>query len=238
MTTTGQSNEITSTVTDHAQQAADAAQTRAGAVADQASAAAQDVMGTASQQAQQVKEETVRQARNLAGEASGQLSSQAREQTQRLTTNLRDLGDELRSMAEGGQEGHTATELVHQASERAHRLAGYLDGREPEEILEDLRSYARRRPGAFLVGAAVAGMVAGRAGRALKDAKSDDTTGSFRPSPVTSPPTTRPPTEVVTAVVTDRTDGWVNGTTQETVDPVNPVWTTESPEDDRLGGGL
>jgi len=49
VTTTGQSNDITSTMADHTQQAAEDAKTRAGAVADQASAAAQDVMGTAAQ---------------------------------------------------------------------------------------------------------------------------------------------------------------------------------------------
>lgn len=234
MTTTGQDNEIASTMANHAQQAADAAQTRAGAVADQASAAAQDVMGTATKQAQQVKDETVRQARNLAAEASGQMTSQAREQTQRLTGNLRDLGDELRTMAEAGQPGHTATELVHQASERAHRFAGYLDGREPEEILDDLRSYARRRPGTFLLGAAVAGMVAARAGRALKDAHGDETSRSGPASPVTSPPTTRPPTEIVL----DRSDDWVSATADDAIDPVKPVWSAQPDGNERLGGGL
>ena len=157
----------------HAQDAAASAQDRAGEVAAHAQDAAHQVAGTAAQQAGQVKDETVRQVRNLTGEATSQLSSQAKDQTQRLVSTLRELGDELTGMAQGGQPGGTATELVHQGADRVHGLAGYLDGKEPSEILEDARGFARRRPGAFLAGAAVLGLLAGRIGRGVKDAGSD-----------------------------------------------------------------
>ena len=157
----------------HVQDAAAGAQDRVGEVAAHAQDAAQQVAGTAAQQAGQVKDETIRQVRNLTGEATSQLSSQAKEQTQRLTGLLRELGDELTGMAQGGQPGSTATELVHQGADRVHGLAGYLDGKEPSQILEDARVFARRRPGAFLAGAAVLGLLAGRVGRGVKDATSD-----------------------------------------------------------------
>ena len=38
------------------------------------------------------------------------------------------------------------------------------------DLLDDIRSFARRKPGAFLLGAAVAGIVAGRMFRGAKDA--------------------------------------------------------------------
>ena len=161
----------------HARDAASTAQEKAGEVTAHAQDAAHQVAGTAAEQAQNVKDETVRQARNLAGEAGGQLSAQAKDQTQRLVGTLRELGDELKGMAEGGQPRGTATELVHQGAERVHGLAGYLDGKEPAEILDDARAFARRRPGAFLAGAAVLGLLAGRVGRGVKDAGSSDPAG-------------------------------------------------------------
>jgi hypothetical protein len=115
----------------------------------------------------------VRQTRNLVHEATDQVSAQASEQSQRLSALLRDLGDELKQMASAGS-GGTATELAHHASERAHHAAGYLDGRQPSELLEDLRSYARRRPGAFLTGAALLGLATGRLGRGMKHSDKGD----------------------------------------------------------------
>jgi hypothetical protein len=186
----------------HGQQAAEDAKGRAAEVTHHAQDAAHDVAGTAAEQAQNVKDETVRQARNLVSEASSQLSSQAGSQTQKLTDSLRDLGDELRQMAESGS-GGTASELVHQASDRVHQAAGFLEGREPSEILSDVRGFAQRRPGAFLAGAAVLGLIAGRVGRGVKDASGDlsSSTSGHRtsgystsrarvqtPAPLTAPP--------------------------------------------------
>jgi len=180
----------------HTQEAAQDAKGRAAEVTGHASDAAHDVAGTAVEQAQQVKQETVRQARNLVSEATGQLSSQAGSQTQKLTGNLRELGDELRQMADSGS-GGTASELVHQASERVHQVAGFLDGREPTEILDDVRRFARQRPGAFLAGAAALGLIAGRLGRGVKDASGSSNQGSsgsgstgtsISPTPLTAPP--------------------------------------------------
>lgn len=172
----------------HAQDAASTAQDRAGEVSAHAQDAAHQVVGTASQQAQTVKDETVRQARNLTSEASSQLNVQAKDQTQRLAGNLRSLGDELKGMAAGGQDGGTATELVHQAADQVHQLAGYLDGKEPSQIVSDVRGFASRRPGAFLAGAAILGVVAGRLGRGVKDAGSDDNPARTPAAPSTDRP--------------------------------------------------
>ena len=194
MTETSDKAQIASA---HAHDAAASAHDRAGEVTAHAQDAAHQVAGTATEQAQHVKTETVRQARNLAGEATGQLSSQAKDQTQRLTAALRQLGDELKGMADGGQPGGTATELAHQGSERVHSLASYLDGKESAEILNNARGFARRRPGAFLAGAAVLGLLAGRVGRGVKDAHTENSnTGdaSDVPAGVAAPTyqTTRP----------------------------------------------
>ena len=51
-------------------------------------------------------------------------------------------------------------------------MGNRLDGREPSQILDDVRAFARRRPGAFLLGALAAGVVAGRITRGAKESQS------------------------------------------------------------------
>lgn len=124
--------------------------------------AATEVAQTAAVHAKDVAGEAQSQARTLVGEARDQLRGHAGDQHRNAVTNLRSLGDELRSMARGTEQGGVATELVTQAADRTHGVADWLDDREPEDLLEELRGFARRRPGTFLLGALAAGIVAGR----------------------------------------------------------------------------
>jgi hypothetical protein len=48
-----------------------------------------------------------------------------------------------------------------------------LQNREPAQLLDDVRSFARRKPGLFLLGAAAAGVLAGRLTSGVKAAHSD-----------------------------------------------------------------
>jgi hypothetical protein len=63
-----------------------------------------------------------------------------------------------------------AHELVRQATDKIEDLAGWLQNREPADLLDEVRSFARRKPGTFLLGAAVAGVVAGRLTSGVKKA--------------------------------------------------------------------
>jgi hypothetical protein len=176
MTTSG-TPEATDVARTHAQDAAQQATARAGEVGDHAATAAGDVKDTAVGQAQQVKDETVRQAKDVAAQAQSQLKEQARAQSQRASANLHDLGDELRQMAQAGT-GGPASQLADQAADRAHQLGGYLENREPGDIVDDMRHWARQRPGAFLAGAAVLGLAVGRIGRGVKDTSGSTSSGS------------------------------------------------------------
>lgn len=138
--------------------------------------AAGEVAHTAVDKAAEVVDEGKAQARNLVGEARDQLRGHAGEQHRNAAGNLRSLADELHAMARAGQQGGVATELVGQAADRASGAASWLEGREPEELLDELRSFARRRPGAFLAGALVAGVLAGRLTRGVAAAHSEDAT--------------------------------------------------------------
>lgn len=148
---------------------------RAGDAAQTGKQAAGDLAATAQDRAKDVVHEGKRQARNLLGEAQSQLRDQAGAQQGSLVKNLRSLGDELRSMSERGEQNGMATDLVGQAGERAHGVASWLDDREPGQLVDELRDFARRRPGVFLAGALALGVVAGRLTRGVVAVHSDDT---------------------------------------------------------------
>ncbi|MFG1800912.1 hypothetical protein ACGFI4_12160 [Micromonospora carbonacea] len=134
------------------------------------------VAQTAREQGREVVDEAARQARNLYGEARDQLAGQAGEQQRRAAGGLRSLADEMRVMAQNSGRSGPVTELAHQAAERADGVAGWLEQRQPGDILTEVKDYARRNPGTFLVGAAVLGVLAGRLTRGLS-AASDATGG-------------------------------------------------------------
>ena len=140
----------------------DVAKDQAAQVGQSAAGAAQQVAGTAAEQAKQVTGEARRQASDLLEQGRGQATEQARAGQQKAAESLGALADELRSLTNGEGGSGPATDLLRQATDRVEGLAGHLRDREPGDLLEDVRRFARRRPGAFLVGAAVAGVLAGR----------------------------------------------------------------------------
>jgi hypothetical protein len=161
--TTGASTESDASVKERAAEAAQQGKEAAGQVAQ-----------TAVGHAQEVKQEAVQQARDLVGEARNNVNRQVSTQHQNLVTNLRSISDELGSMVQGSEQRGTATELVSQARERVSGVAEWLDGKEPDQLLDELRSFARRRPGTFLLGALAAGVVAGRLTRGAVAAHTED----------------------------------------------------------------
>lgn len=151
--------------------AADQAKQTAGTAADEG----RHVAGVAKDEAQNVLQESKQQAQNLLDEARSQLDEQSRTQRDRLVGTLRTFGDDVEKMAGGEQVGGgMAQDLARQVAERARDLSARIDGREPAELLDEVRSFARRRPGTFLLGAVAAGVVAGRLTRGAKGAKSED----------------------------------------------------------------
>ena len=139
-----------------------------GAVADQSG----QVASTAKEQVQEVASEATDRARDLAGEARTQVRQQTDQQRERLAGTLHQLGDELGSMAGRSESSGVATEVARQAADRVHSLGTYVEQHEPGDLLNEVRAFARRRPGTFLLGALAAGVVAGRMTRGVKAATS------------------------------------------------------------------
>jgi hypothetical protein len=200
---------------------AEAARDQAAAVGRSASEAGSQVAQTAADQARVVASETARQARDLLGEAGGQVRGQASVQQQNAARQLRGFADELQEMAaKSGQPG-LATEVAQQAADRLHGSASWLEQREPADVLDAVRDFARRRPGTFLLGAAVAGLVAGRLTRGVTDASRSGDQDRYRqagrrpgaagqiPSAAAIPPPAEPDW---TTPVPDYSPGTVPGT--------------------------
>lgn len=132
------------------------------------------VADTAKGEAKAVAREVKYQAKDLFAQTQRELRDQAQVQQARIASGLRSVGRELDSMTAAVENPGLATDLLRQASGRISGAAGWLGDRDPGSVLREVKSFARRRPGTFIVGAAVLGVVAGRLTRALASNASDD----------------------------------------------------------------
>lgn len=143
----------------------DVAKDQASQVSDTAKDAGQNVADTAKDQASQVAGETKHQAKKLVGSATGEVQAQVGAQQQKLAGLVSSMADELHGMASNSSESGPVTDLVRQASSKGSEIASFLEDREPRDLLEEAKSFARRRPGTFLAICGIAGVVAGRVTR-------------------------------------------------------------------------
>jgi hypothetical protein len=144
----------------------DVAKGEAANVKDTAVDAGKNVAGTAKEEAANVAAEAGQQAKSLLSTATSELRTQASTQQGRLATTLNSYADELHGLVDGTpQSGGPLTDLARQAAEKGSEIARWLEDREPADVLDEVRSFARRRPVAFLGLCALAGVLAGRVTR-------------------------------------------------------------------------
>jgi hypothetical protein len=136
-------------------------------VAGQAAGAAKDVAETAKVEAANVASEVKTNARDLLHQAKSDLTSQAGTQQQKVASGLRSVSEELHAMARASDQPGVASDLVRQAADRSQSVASWLDARDPGSLLNEVQTFARRRPGTFLLLAAGAGILAGRLTKGL-----------------------------------------------------------------------
>ncbi len=144
---------------------ADTAKSEAANVKDTAAGAAAGVTDVAKSEATNVAQEAKYQARNLVDQTRSELRGQASNQQSALAQKLNGWASELGAMASKSDESGTMTDLAHEASRRVGEISHWLGNREPGDVLDEVKRFARRRPVAFLAIAAAAGVVAGRVTR-------------------------------------------------------------------------
>lgn len=153
---------------------------------------ASTVVNTAKAEASMVAEQAKDKAANLLEELGGDVREQAAIQQQKVAANLRDISEEFRSMLDNSQASGTASMLVDQAAQHSSTAAQWLDSREPGDLVDEVKHFARKRPGTFLGIAVAAGLLAGRITRNAGGSK--QSSEPREPSPVTPAPIDGGPT--------------------------------------------
>lgn len=168
-----------------------AAKSEATEVAGQAAGAVRDVAETAKAEAAGVAAEVKTNARDLLHQAKSDLTSQAGTQQQKVAEGIRSISTELRTMADTSEQPGVAADLIRQAADRSQSVASWLDGRDPGSLLNEVQTFARRRPGTFLLLAAGAGILAGRLTKGLAagapEAQRSAAGQTYPPAPTTAP---------------------------------------------------
>lgn len=150
------------------------AKERAQQVAGTAKEEGAHVADTARSEAQQVAGEAKEKAADLLAEAKTQIGEQSKTQLDALVSKLDELRHEVDSMVEGNPMQGMVTDLARQLSDKTRSLSSHLRDRDPKDLVEDVRGFARQRPGTFLIGAVTAGVLAGRLTRGAKQAHDAD----------------------------------------------------------------
>ncbi|WP_448317561.1 hypothetical protein [Streptomyces sp. CO7] len=178
----------------------DKVRTEASSTADKAKQGASQVAGTAAEQAQAVVGEARQQASTVVEDLRNRAKDEADEQTRRAAGTLRQWAEDFSGLAEHARGDSPARTLVAQAADRGNRAADYLESQGADGLVSDLEAFARRRPGAFLGGAVLAGMAVGRLARVAKEASGPDGSGHEQEQEqvsgtagVRTPITTQPP---------------------------------------------
>jgi hypothetical protein len=175
----GDTSTTSTTTTTGSPSTTDVAKDEARNVGQTAKQAGSQVASTAADQARTVVAEAQQQAQGLVQQGRTQVRQQVVSQQQKAGQSLASLAEQLRGMVEGNAPAPgPARDLLQQGASRVEEFATMLQNREPGDLLDDVRSFARRRPGAFLLGAALAGVLAGRLTSGVKAAHSDGSSSS------------------------------------------------------------
>ncbi|HEX6445927.1 MAG TPA: hypothetical protein VF053_12620 [Streptosporangiales bacterium] len=139
----------------------------ARATADTATTAAGEVAGTAKDQTRRIAEEARDRARDVGGTIRDRMSDEADSLARRAVQSVRTWSDELESMAEG--QSSSTGRIVGQVAARGRSAADYVDDHGVHGLVDQVQSFARRRPGLFLMGAAAAGFAVARLAKAARE---------------------------------------------------------------------
>ena len=149
---------------------------------------AEDSGGGVPQSATEVKEQAQEKvsglsdrAQSTAREQVDQRSTQAGEQVSSLASDLRSVGEQLRS-----QENTTGAKVADQVADRAEKAGSYLTDSDADRILSDIEDLGRRQPWLAVAGGVVLGLAAARFLKASSSSRYESR--SAQPATPPSPP--------------------------------------------------
>jgi hypothetical protein len=130
---------------------------------------ASDVMQEAGEQVREVADEARQQLGFLTRQAGDELRRQAEAQARRGAENLRTLGSQAEALADGRpDEAGPLADYVRDFGSRLTAWASRLEHEGFQGVMGDVRSFARRRPMAFIGLSTLAGFAVTRVGRHLQ----------------------------------------------------------------------
>jgi len=162
---------------------------KAGMAAEQASATAstaadgaKQVAGEAGQQVKAVAGEAKNQVQQILGKTKDEVQQQADQRNRQAADGLRSMSTSINALLQGRpEEASQITSYLQQAQTKIDSFASQMEQRGPQGLLEDVTSFARRKPGMFLLGAIGAGFAIGRVVKAGTAAAHEQQDQQYQP---------------------------------------------------------
>lgn len=134
------------------------------------------------EKASEVGEQVRAQGSELANQAQGKVKSTLETQKQKGVGELSGLAEAVRQTSQNLREQHkeSVAHYAERAAEQMDRMVQYFDSRDVGELLNETEMFARRHPEAFLGGAFMLGLVAGRFLKSSRDRRIDESSSYGR----------------------------------------------------------
>ena len=125
---------------------------------------AKEVGKQVQEKAGQIGEQVRDQTSEFAGQAQKKMKTTLNEQKEKRMGELTGLAEAVRQTGQHlrNQEKDGIAQYAERAAEQIDRVVQYVDSRDVSELLTEVEMFARRHPEAFLGGAFMLGLVAGR----------------------------------------------------------------------------
>ena len=130
----------------------------AGEVKEQAVEQAHELRDATVEHVGAVTQDAKARALGVTHDVRRELETQGEDQARRLASSLRDAGRQLHDMADGAEPG-PLSDGTRQLAGGTERLASRLEEGGIHGVADDLRAFARRRPGVFLLAAGATGFL-------------------------------------------------------------------------------
>jgi hypothetical protein len=126
--------------------------------------------GQAKQIVGQAGEALKAEAQSFASAAQDRVRAEAQKGTQAATKTLGDFANAVRRAGDelAGADQSPASRLVQKAADGLENFSRSLDGKDPGDLLNDVRDFGRRHPVTFIGGAVLVGLALGRFVRATE----------------------------------------------------------------------
>jgi hypothetical protein len=132
-------------------------------IAETAKQAGKEVMSEVSEQTTAVARTAKDQFGRLASQTRQELKAQSEQRGEQLAARLQTWAGQMKALVEGRvEDAGELRGLIGDAQQRLESYASSLRERGPDGVIQDLRGFARRRPGMFLLAAGATGFAIGR----------------------------------------------------------------------------